>query len=87
MILQSYQQKVMENYTLTAATVIPLVVGISFTLRYLASPTPRYPPGPKRYPLIGSLYALPSGRKDNVFAQWGKEYKSDARRWPIQMKT
>ena len=32
------------------------------------------PPGPKKYPLIGSLLSMPSTLEWETFAKWGKEY-------------
>jgi hypothetical protein len=32
------------------------------------------PPGPKKYPLIGSLLSMPANREWETFAKWGKEY-------------
>ena len=32
------------------------------------------PPGPKKYPLIGSLLSMPSTHEWETFAKWGREY-------------
>ena len=32
------------------------------------------PPGPKKYPLIGSLLSMPSTLEWETFAKWGQEY-------------
>ena len=32
------------------------------------------PPGPRVYPLIGSLLSMPSTLEWETFAKWGKEY-------------
>ena len=32
------------------------------------------PPGPKKYPFIGSLLSMPSTLEWETFAKWGKEY-------------
>ena len=32
------------------------------------------PPGPKKYPLIGSLLSMPSTLEWETFAKWGHEY-------------
>jgi hypothetical protein len=33
-----------------------------------------FPPGPKKYPLIGSLLSMPSTLEWETFAKWGQEY-------------
>jgi len=35
------------------------------------------PPGPKNYPLIGSVLSMPSTLEWETYAKWGKEYNSD----------
>ena len=32
------------------------------------------PPGPRKYPLIGSLLSMPTTREWEAFAKWGQEY-------------
>jgi hypothetical protein len=32
------------------------------------------PPGPKKYPLIGSVLSMPSTLEWETFEKWGKEY-------------
>ena len=32
------------------------------------------PPGPKRYPLIGSVLSMPSTLEWQTYKNWGKEY-------------
>jgi hypothetical protein len=32
------------------------------------------PPGPKKYPLIGSLLSMPSTLEWETFEKWGQEY-------------
>ena len=32
------------------------------------------PPGPRKYPLIGSLLSMPRTLEWETFAKWGKEY-------------
>ena len=32
------------------------------------------PPGPKKYPLIGNLLAMPTTLEWETYAKWGKEY-------------
>jgi hypothetical protein len=32
------------------------------------------PPGPKKYPLIGSLLSMPTTLEWETFAKWGKDY-------------
>ena len=34
------------------------------------------PPGPKKYPLVGSLLSMPSTLEWETFAKWGQEYSS-----------
>ena len=34
----------------------------------------KLPPGPKKYPLIGSLFSMPSTLEWETFAKWGQEY-------------
>jgi hypothetical protein len=34
----------------------------------------KLPPGPKKYPLIGSLLSMPTTLEWETFAKWGKEY-------------
>ena len=34
----------------------------------------KLPPGPKKYPLIGSLLSLPNTLEWETFAKWGHEY-------------
>ena len=36
----------------------------------------KLPPGPKKYPLIGSLLSMPSTLEWETFAKWGHEYSS-----------
>ncbi|KDR66581.1 hypothetical protein GALMADRAFT_147803 [Galerina marginata CBS 339.88] len=35
-----------------------------------------YPPGPKKYPVLGNLLDLPTGLEWETYARWGKEYNS-----------
>ncbi|KAF8999423.1 hypothetical protein BDQ17DRAFT_752950 [Cyathus striatus] len=35
------------------------------------------PPGPKRYPIIGSLLSMPKTFQWETFVQWGEETGSD----------
>ena len=34
----------------------------------------KLPPGPKKYPLIGSVFSMPSTLEWETFAKWGQEY-------------
>ena len=34
------------------------------------------PPGPKKYPLIGSLLSMPRSLEWETFAKWGREYST-----------
>ena len=34
----------------------------------------KLPPGPKKYPLIGSLLSMPRTLEWETFAMWGQEY-------------
>ena len=34
------------------------------------------PPGPKKYPLIGSLLSMPRTLEWETYAKWGQEYSS-----------
>jgi hypothetical protein len=35
------------------------------------------PPGPKKFPFIGSLLSMPTTLEWETFAKWGQEYNSD----------
>ena len=37
------------------------------------------PPGPKKYPLIGSVLSMPSSLEWETFAKWGQEYSDESR--------
>ena len=34
----------------------------------------KLPPGPKKYPLIGNVFSMPSTLEWETYARWGKEY-------------
>ena len=37
------------------------------------------PPGPKKYPLIGSVLSIPSTLQWETFAKWEQEYSDESR--------
>ena len=34
----------------------------------------KFPPGPKKYPLIGNILSMPGKLEWETFAKWGQEY-------------
>lgn len=40
----------------------------------------RYPPGPRRLPLVGNMHQLPPHYQHVTFRDWGKKYGASLRR-------
>ncbi|KAG9222062.1 hypothetical protein CCMSSC00406_0008047 [Pleurotus cornucopiae] len=56
------------------------ILGIMYFWKLLNAPSRSrlpLPPGPKKYPIIGSLLEMPSSEEWVKFAEWSKEYNSD----------
>jgi hypothetical protein len=50
-------------------------VGALFVLRFVLRKTrPRFPPGPKRIPLLGNVFNFPTSRWYEAFTRWKDEY-------------
>ena len=66
-------------------TAMPLKIGLLFVL-FLAvavvywllntffKPKPPYPPGPKGYPIVGSLFDINSERPWITYGKWAQQY-------------
>lgn len=61
-----------KDIPLPLASAVALIVAI--TLFYYSRPKPRYPPGPKGLPLIGSLLDINQERPWITYSKWAKEY-------------
>ena len=58
----------------TLAVVVGLV-GFLALLYWWTKPTHPFPPGPKRFPIIGNMLDLPKDHAWFTYQQWSKEYR------------
>ena len=51
-----------------------LLAALSYTIRRVRSSGLPYPPGPKRIPIIGNLFDMPSHEEWVTYKKWSDEY-------------
>jgi hypothetical protein len=67
----------LELLTMPTDFILPLVsaVLIGFGVYWITKPRhDHFPPGPKRYPIIGNLFNFPRDHFYDAFTRWQKEY-------------
>ncbi|KAJ4304951.1 hypothetical protein N0V90_000479 [Kalmusia sp. IMI 367209] len=63
-------------YPLTSATLIHIILFLTFIFVRRRRRTPNFPPGPPPLPLLGNLHQLPTKKTFLKFTQWSKDYAS-----------
>ena len=70
---------------LTRSDMIPLAIltgifGLTLFVWYSTKKQLSYPPGPKRLPIVGNLFSMPSHEEWVTYRKWSDEFGMTSRR-------
>lgn len=65
------------SYDLVAATVGLCTASLLILWRHKTSSNPPLPPGPKRLPILGNFFDMPTSNEWLVYEKWAKDFGSD----------
>jgi hypothetical protein len=64
---------IVERYDIFLAVVVALG-GLAFLVARTSRRHLPYPPGPKRLPIVGNLFSMPSQEEWKVYKKWSEDY-------------
>lgn len=62
------------SYDLVAATVGLCTASLLILWRHKTSSNPPLPPGPKRLPILGNFFDMPTSNEWLVYEKWAKDF-------------
>ena len=65
---------ILSRFDTIPLAILTVLFGLTLYIWYLGKKQLPYPPGPKRFPIVGNLFSMPSEEEWVTYRKWSDEF-------------